>query len=683
MRVWSGSWTAPPSPCRRAPVTSSRTRRSRPGSSRWTPASSPSGCSPSTAGVSTRSPTTPSSTSSQASSWCRAHTAYTDAQISVVRKRSVGGGARGGVGHSQSRRPRGGAAAGMDVEADFATSSRSRTAASKRWASTTAKSRRTGCGWATGGTTSPRETRITVSGPAVFDREGITCAAAGAARQDGPEDPCRSAGGHAGPPRAADGAARAGAGAGPVRGPRRVGGAGAEAERRVGGAQRGSTSAAWSTWRRCASRRRSRRATSLPAAGLPWFMAMFGRDSILTSLQTLPFAPELAAHDAAGAGRPAGHPLRRLPRGGSGPDPARDALRGVGRLRGAAALAVLRLRRRHPAVRGPARRVRAVERRRATWCRSWSRRPGPRWTGSTTTPTWSATATSPTSAATRRPAWTTSAGRTPGTPSPTATAGCPASPAPPASCRVTPTTPRSAAPGWPGPSGSDPAYADRLERDAAELKRRFNRDFWIADGEYYALGLDGDGRQVDALSSNIGHLLWSGIVDRTRAGKVVEHLIGPAAVHRLGRAHPRRGEQARYNPIGYHVGTVWPFDNSFIAWGLRRYGFHAEAARIAAGILDAAEYFDGRLPEAFGGYERALTRVSRAVPDGVQPAGLVDRSAAAAAADDARPGAAGRPARGGPGRAERLGHMGCSTSPAGGAGWTPSGAAGCTARAAG
>ena len=66
--------------------------------------------------------------------------------------------------------------------------------------------------------------------------------------------------------------------------------------------------------------------------------------------------------------------------------------------------------------------------------------------------------------------------------------------------------------------------------------------------------------------------------------------------------------EGRYNPIGYHVGTVWPFDNSFIAWGLRRYGFKDEAARIAAGILDAAEFFDGRLPEAFGGYPRALTR---------------------------------------------------------------------------
>ena len=69
--------------------------------------------------------------------------------------------------------------------------------------------------------------------------------------------------------------------------------------------------------------------------------------------------------------------------------------------------------------------------------------------------------------------------------------------------------------------------------------------------------------------------------------------------------------EGRYNPIGYHVGTVWPFDNSFIAWGLRRYGFKEEAARIAAGVLDAAQFFDGRLPEAFGGYARERDQVSR------------------------------------------------------------------------
>ncbi|SCL25351.1 Glycogen debranching enzyme (alpha-1,6-glucosidase) [Micromonospora rhizosphaerae] len=154
---------------------------------------------------------------------------------------------------------------------------------------------------------------------------------------------------------------------------------------------------------------------------------------------------------------------------------------------------------------------------------------------------------------------------------------------------------------------NDPAYADRLEREAAELKERFNRDFWVADGEYYALALDPDGNQVDALSSNIGHLLWSGIVPESRAKKVAEHLLGPRLFSGWGVRTLAMGE-GRYNPLGYHVGTVWPFDNSLIAWGLRRYGLTEEAGRIAEGIIDVARYFQGRLPEAFGGYHRELTR---------------------------------------------------------------------------
>src|SRR5215212_8821798 len=164
----------------------------------------------------------------------------------------------------------------------------------------------------------------------------------------------------------------------------------------------------------------------------------------------------------------------------------------------------------------------------------------------------------------------------------------------------------------------DPAFADGLERQAADLKRRFNRDFWVADGEYFALGLDNEGKQIDALASNNGHLLWSGIVDKSKAKSVARHLMGPRLFSGWGVRTLAEGE-GRYNPIGYHVGTVWPFDCSFIAWGLRRYGFKEEAARIAAGILDAAEFFDGRLPEAFGGYERSVTRYPVEYPTACSP----------------------------------------------------------------
>ncbi|MEV7328369.1 glycogen debranching N-terminal domain-containing protein [Micromonospora sp. NPDC093244] len=164
----------------------------------------------------------------------------------------------------------------------------------------------------------------------------------------------------------------------------------------------------------------------------------------------------------------------------------------------------------------------------------------------------------------------------------------------------------------------DPDYANRLERQAAALYERFNEDFWLDDRGYYALALDHDGTPVDSLSSNIGHLLWSGIVPRERAAQIAEHLMGPALFSGWGVRTFAEG-QGRYNPLGYHTGTVWPFDNSFIAWGLRRYGFSAEAARIAEGILSAATYFQGRLPEAFGGFDRHTTRYPVRYPTAGSP----------------------------------------------------------------
>jgi glycogen debranching enzyme len=164
----------------------------------------------------------------------------------------------------------------------------------------------------------------------------------------------------------------------------------------------------------------------------------------------------------------------------------------------------------------------------------------------------------------------------------------------------------------------DVGFADRLEREAADLKRRFNRDFWIEDGMYFAVALDEKGRKVDTLTSNIGHLLWSGIVDKSKAAAVAAHLVGRRLFSGWGVRTLAEGEE-RFNPIGYHVGTVWPFDNSVIAWGLRRYGFKEEAALVAEGILAAAELFDGRLPEAFGGYPRVMTKYPVQYPTACSP----------------------------------------------------------------
>ncbi len=115
---------------------------------------------------------------------------------------------------------------------------------------------------------------------------------------------------------------------------------------------------------------------------------------------------------------------------------------------------------------------------------------------------------------------------------------------------------------------NDSELADRLEKEAAELKRRFNRDFWLEDRECFALAIDGDGRKVDALTSNIGHLLWSGIVDEGKAEAIVRHLMGPKLYSGWGVRTMAEGEGG-YNPIGYHLGTVWPHDNAFIAMGRR------------------------------------------------------------------------------------------------------------------
>ncbi len=165
---------------------------------------------------------------------------------------------------------------------------------------------------------------------------------------------------------------------------------------------------------------------------------------------------------------------------------------------------------------------------------------------------------------------------------------------------------------------NDPELANRLEKEAAELKRRFNQDFWLEDREFFALAIDGDGRKVDSLTSNIGHLLWSGIVDEDKAEIVVRHLMGPKLYSGWGVRTMAEGEGG-YNPIGYHVGTVWPHDNSFIAMGLRRYGYREEAARLAMHMLEAATYFKGRLPEAFAGYRRELTEFPVEYPTACSP----------------------------------------------------------------
>jgi glycogen debranching enzyme len=165
----------------------------------------------------------------------------------------------------------------------------------------------------------------------------------------------------------------------------------------------------------------------------------------------------------------------------------------------------------------------------------------------------------------------------------------------------------------------DRPLAERLEREAEELKRAFNERFWTdARGGYYVLALDGEKRQVDSLCSNIGHLLWSGIVPRERVDTVVDQLMGPELWSGWGVRTMSSGD-AGYNPLAYHNGTVWPHDNSLIAHGLGLHARWPEAQRIVRRMLTAASYFGYQLPEVFAGLPREETPFPIAYPTAARP----------------------------------------------------------------
>ena len=164
----------------------------------------------------------------------------------------------------------------------------------------------------------------------------------------------------------------------------------------------------------------------------------------------------------------------------------------------------------------------------------------------------------------------------------------------------------------------DEALAEQLEHDAAELQRRFDEAFWLEDRGFYALGLDREKRQVDSVTSNLGHLLWSGIVPEPRCNAIADLLMEDALWSGWGVRTMAVGEGA-YNPLVYHDGTVWPHDNSLIAWGLARSGRSHDAARILRAIVDAATYFDYRLPEVFAGFARNDTRFPVEYPTASSP----------------------------------------------------------------
>ncbi|MGC9220846.1 MAG: glycogen debranching N-terminal domain-containing protein [Solirubrobacteraceae bacterium] len=164
----------------------------------------------------------------------------------------------------------------------------------------------------------------------------------------------------------------------------------------------------------------------------------------------------------------------------------------------------------------------------------------------------------------------------------------------------------------------DRALSERLDQRADALQKAFRRDFWMPEHNHHALALDGDKRQVDSLTSNIGHLLWSGILDEREAAITAGWLLDEQLYSGWGIRTLGTGE-AGYNPLGYHAGTVWPHENSLIAAGLARYGYHEEALKIASAVLAAAPYFEHRLPEVFAGFPVKLTSVPVEFPTASRP----------------------------------------------------------------
>ena len=164
----------------------------------------------------------------------------------------------------------------------------------------------------------------------------------------------------------------------------------------------------------------------------------------------------------------------------------------------------------------------------------------------------------------------------------------------------------------------DPALAVRLRESAAALRDRFDEAFWIEERQTYALALDGDKQRVDSLCSNLGHLLWSGIVPANRIDNVAAALAGPElwtgwGVRTMGAA------EAAYNPLSYHNGTVWPHDTALAAWGLDRAGYTDLAQLFSLSLFEAAASLDYSLPEVFAGYARVKTAFPVAYPTAARP----------------------------------------------------------------
>lgn len=164
----------------------------------------------------------------------------------------------------------------------------------------------------------------------------------------------------------------------------------------------------------------------------------------------------------------------------------------------------------------------------------------------------------------------------------------------------------------------DEALARRWQHRAEALRQRFERAFWLEDRGWYAMAVDGSGRPLDALASNVGHCLWAGIVAPERAAALAGHLAGPQLNSGFG-LRTLATSAAGFNPLSYHCGSVWPHDTAIAIAGLARYRRDREAMTLARALLDASAAFDGRLPELFAGFDRDEFEVPVRYPASCSP----------------------------------------------------------------
>ncbi|CAN5336896.1 hypothetical protein BH23BAC1_BH23BAC1_27670 [soil metagenome] len=161
--------------------------------------------------------------------------------------------------------------------------------------------------------------------------------------------------------------------------------------------------------------------------------------------------------------------------------------------------------------------------------------------------------------------------------------------------------------------------ADEWKKQAEDLKNIFNEKFWSESRQTYILAMDGDKNPCNVISSNAGHCLFSGIATRERAKILAKSLVGEKIFSGWG-IRTLAADEARYNPMSYHNGSIWPHDNAMIAYGLSRYGLQRETYKIMTGVFDTSLFVDDhRLPELFCGFERRKGQGPTAYPVACSP----------------------------------------------------------------